>query len=122
MDNNPLPLKGIRVADFCWVFAGPYCNMLLSCLGAEVIKVEGHRRTDLLRHGVVWPLADPAPTPVPPNEGMAYNALNMNKRSLTLDLSKPEGVAVAKKLVAVSDVVVDNMRAGSMARMGMDYN
>ena len=122
MDNNPLPLKGIRVADFCWVFAGPYCNMLLSCLGAEVIKVEGHRRTDLLRHGVVWPLADPAPTTVPPNEGMAYNALNMNKKSLTLDLSKPEGVAVAKKLVAVSDVVVDNMRAGSMARMGMGYD
>jgi benzylsuccinate CoA-transferase BbsF subunit len=121
MENNPPPLKGIRIADFCWVFAGPYCNMLLSCLGAEVIKVEGHRRTDLLRHGVIWPLADPAPTPVPPNEGMAYNSLNMNKKSLTLDLSKPEGVAVAKKLVAVSDVVVDNMRAGSMARMGMAY-
>jgi benzylsuccinate CoA-transferase BbsF subunit len=52
---------------------------------------------------------------------MAYNALNMNKKSLTLDLSKPEGVAVAKKLVAVSDVVTDNMRVGSMARMGMGY-
>ncbi len=122
MENNPLPLKGVRVADFCWVFAGPYCNMLLSCLGAEVIKVEGHKRTDLLRHGVVWPLADPAPTPVPPNEGMAFNSLNLNKKSLTLDLTKPEGVAVAKKLVAVSDVVVDNMRAGSMARMGMGYD
>lgn len=122
MENNPLPLKGIRIADFCWVFAGPYCNMLLSCLGAEVIKIEGHRRTDLLRHTVVWPLPDPAPTPVPPNEGMAYNSLNMNKKSLTLDLTKPEAVAVAKKLVAVSDVVVDNMRAGSMARMGMGYD
>jgi benzylsuccinate CoA-transferase BbsF subunit len=53
---------------------------------------------------------------------MAFNALNMNKKSLTLDLTKPEAVAIARKLVAVSDVVVDNMRAGSMARMGMDYN
>jgi len=122
MENNPPPLKGIRVADFCWVYAGPYTGMLLGCLGAEVIKVEGHRRTDLLRHSVVWPLADPAPTPVPPNEGMAYNSLNMSKKSLTLDLSRPEGVAVAKKLVAVSDVVTDNMRAGSMTRMGMGYD
>ncbi|HEY41217.1 MAG TPA: CoA transferase [Dehalococcoidia bacterium] len=122
MENNPLPLKGIRVADFCWVYAGPYCGMLLGCLGAEVIKVEGHRRTDLLRHIVTWPLADPAPTPVPPNQGMAFNSLNMNKKSLTLDLTKPEGVAIAKKLVAVSDIVADNMRAGSMARMGMGYD
>jgi benzylsuccinate CoA-transferase BbsF subunit len=53
---------------------------------------------------------------------MAYNALNMGKKSLTLDLAKPEAVAIAKKLVAVSDVVTDNMRAGSMARMGLGYD
>ncbi|UCB42305.1 MAG: CoA transferase [Dehalococcoidales bacterium] len=121
MEKNQLPLEGIRVADFCWVYAGPYCTMLLGCLGAEVIKVEGHKRTDLTRHSVIWPLEDPAPTPMPVNQSMALNSLNLNKKSVTLDLSTPEGTAVAKRLVAVSDIVVDNMRAGSMKRMGMSY-
>jgi len=95
--------------------------MLLGCLGAEVIKVEGHKRTDLTRHSVMWPLEDPAPTPLPVNQSMALNSLNLNKKSVTLDLSKPEGAALGKRLVAVSDIVVDNMRAGSMKRMGMSY-
>ena len=116
-----LPLEGVRVADFCWVWAGPYSTMLLAALGAEVIKVEGHRRTDLTRHGVVWPLPDPAPAEVPPNQGMSFNAVNLNKKSLTLDLARPEGTELAKRLVAVSDIVVDNMRAGSMQRMGLGY-
>ncbi|MBL7166359.1 MAG: CoA transferase [Dehalococcoidales bacterium] len=116
-----LPLEGIRVADFSWVWAGPYCAMMLAALGAEVIKIEGHRRTDLTRHGVVWPLPDPAPTVIPLNQGMSLNSVNQNKKSFTLDLSRPEGVALAKRLVAVSDIAVDNMRAGSMAKMGLSY-
>jgi len=47
MQDNVLPLQGVRVADFCWVWIGPYCCKLLAMLGAEVIKVEGHKRTDL---------------------------------------------------------------------------
>jgi benzylsuccinate CoA-transferase BbsF subunit len=121
MGNNILPLEGVRIADFCWVWAGPYSTMLLANLGAEVIKVEGHKRTDLTRHGVVWPLPDPAPQEVPPNQGMSFNSVNMNKKSLTLDLTKPEGLQLAKRLVAVCDIVVDNMRAGSMARLGLGY-
>ena len=121
MRDNVLPLEGVRVADFCWVWAGPYCTMLLAILGAEVIKIEGHKRTDLTRHGVIWPLPDAAPTVLSPNQGMSYNALNMNKKSLAVDLTKPEGVEMAKRTVAVSDIVVDNMRAGSMARMGLGY-
>jgi len=116
-----LPLEGIRVADFCWVWAGPYATMLLAALGAEVIKIEGHKRTDLMRHIVNWPLPDPAPAEVPPNQGLAFNSVNLNKKSLTLDLTRPEGVELAKRLVMVSDVVTDNMRAGSMARMGLGY-
>ena len=116
-----LPLEGIRVADFSWVWAGPYCAMMLAALGAEVIKIEGHRRTDLMRHIVNWPLPDPAPTVVPPNQGMALNSVNQNKKSFTLDLSRPEGVALARRLVAVSDIAVDNMRAGAMTKMGLDY-
>jgi benzylsuccinate CoA-transferase BbsF subunit len=121
MENNGLPLDGIRVGDFCWVWAGPYTTMLLANLGAEVIKVEGHKRTDLTRHGVVWPLPDPAPHNVPVNQGMSLNAVNMNKKSVTLDFAKPEGVELAKRLAATCDIVVDNMRAGAMIRLGLGY-
>lgn len=121
MENNVLPLQGVRVADFSWVWAGPYCTMLLAALGAEVIKVEGHKRTDLMRHIVVWPLPDTAPQEVPPNQGMAFNSVNMNKKSVTLDLTKPEGVQLAKRLAVMSDIVVDNLRPGSMARLGLGY-
>lgn len=121
MENNVLPLQGVRVADFSWVWAGPYCAMLLATLGAEVIKVEGHKRTDLMRHIVVWPLPDAAPQEVPPNQGMALNSVNMNKKSVTLDLTKPEGVQLAKRLAVMSDVVLDNMRVGAMARLGLGY-
>jgi benzylsuccinate CoA-transferase BbsF subunit len=121
MGNSGLPLEGVRVADFCWVWAGPYSAMLLASLGAEVIKIEGHRRTDLTRHGVVWSLPDATPTVVLPNQGMSLNSVNMSKKSVTLDLSNPEGVQVAKRIVAISDIVVDNLRAGAMERMGLSY-
>jgi len=121
MSKSGLPLQGIRVADFCWVWAGPYSTMLLATLGAEVIKIEGHKRTDLTRHGVVWPLPDPAPTEVKTNQGLSFNSVNMNKKSVTLDLSKHEGRELAKRIAAKSDVVVDNLRAGAMKRMGLGY-
>jgi benzylsuccinate CoA-transferase BbsF subunit len=121
MTEGRLPLEGIRVADFCWVWAGPFACMQLALLGAEVIKVEGHRRTDVTRHGVVWPLPDPQPTVVPPNQGMSFNSVNMGKKSITLDLGKPEGRELARKLALKSDIVVDNMRAGAMVRAGLGY-
>ncbi|MDX1383165.1 MAG: CoA transferase, partial [Thermoanaerobaculia bacterium] len=117
-----LPLAGVRVAEFCWVWAGPYCGMLLASLGAEVIKVEGHRRTDLTRRAVIWPLPEPAPRRLPPDQGMAFNTVNMNKRSLALDLSRPEGRDVALGLVASCDVVADNMRPGAMEKLGLGYD
>jgi benzylsuccinate CoA-transferase BbsF subunit len=116
-----LPLEGVRVTDFSWVWAGPYSTMLLATLGAEVIKVEGHKRTDLTRHSVVWALPDPAPTAVSPNQGMSFNSVNMSKKSVTLDLAKPAGVKLAKRLALISDVVVDNLRSGAMARLGLGY-
>lgn len=116
-----LPLQGVRVADFCWVWIGPYCTKLMSILGAEVIKIEGHRRTDMTRHAVVWPLPDPTPTALPPNQGMSYNCLNMGKKSVTLDLAHPRGVELAKRVAALSDIVVDNLRAGFMDRIGLGY-
>jgi len=119
--KGPLPLQGVRILEFCWVMAGPYGTMLLARLGAEVIKVEGHGRTDLLRRAVVWPLPEAAPKRIPLNEGMSFNSLNLNKKSVTLDLTKPEGVALAKRLAALSDVVVDNMRPDAMTKIGLDY-
>jgi crotonobetainyl-CoA:carnitine CoA-transferase CaiB-like acyl-CoA transferase len=95
--------------------------MMLASLGAEVIKVEGHRRSDLTRRSVVWPLPDPRPTSVPPSQGMAFNSVNLDKRSLTLDLSQPAGVEIAKRLAAHCDAVVDNMRPGALAKLGLGY-
>jgi crotonobetainyl-CoA:carnitine CoA-transferase CaiB-like acyl-CoA transferase len=119
--TDRLPLAGVRVAEFCWVWAGPYAGMLLASLGAEVIKVEGHRRSDLTRRSVIWPIQEPAPIEVPPNQGLAFNTVNMNKKGLAVDLSRPEGVEVARRLARVSDVVVDNMRPGAMVALGLGW-
>lgn len=119
--NHRLPLEGIRVLDFSWVWAGPYSCRVLATLGAEVIKIEGHKRSDLTRRSVVWPLPDPIPTKVRPNQGLGHITVNLNKKSLTLDLSKPEGVAIARKLVEKSDMVIDNMRPGAMDKLGLGY-
>jgi len=116
-----LPLSGIRVLDFCWVWAGPYASMVLASLGAEVIKVEGHKRSDLMRRSIVWPLADEAPTKLPPNQGTGFLSANLCKKGVTLDISKPEGKEVARRLVRCSDVVMDNMRPGAMAKLGLGY-
>jgi len=116
-----LPLEGVRVLDFCWVWAGPYACMLLGLLGAEVIKIEGHKRSDLTRRAVIWPLPDPSPTMLLPNQPILYNTVNQNKKSLTLDLGKPEGIQLARRLAAISDVVIDNMRPGAMIKLGLGY-
>jgi len=121
-DGKSLPLEGVRVLEFAWVWAGPYAGQLLAQLGADVIKVESHNRTDLMRRAVVWPLSEPAPASVPPNDGIAFNSVNMNKRSVTLDMSKPEGLALAQKLVATSNVVFDNMRPGALGKLGLGYD
>ncbi len=118
---SALPLQGVRALEICWMWAGPYITMLLANLGAEVIRLESHKRTDLTRRYFPWPLPDPAPTAVPPNQGMAYNSMNRDKKSVTIDLTMPEGVELVRRLAAVSDVFVENMRAGVMQRLGLGY-
>ncbi len=120
-EANPLPLQGARVLDFTWVWAGPYATMLLAMLGAEVIKIEGPRSLDLGRRSIVWPVAEPEPLEIPVNQGASFNSINMSKLGVTIDLQKPEGVDLARRLVGISDVVVDNMRAGSMEGLGLGY-
>lgn len=106
-------LEGIRVLDFTWAAAGPYATLLLALLGAEVIKVESTRRPDPARRGF---LADYGGINRSPN----FNELNLNKRSFQVDLSKPQGLALAHRLAAWADVVIDDFRPGVMARFGLD--
>jgi benzylsuccinate CoA-transferase BbsF subunit len=106
-------LSGVRVLDFTWAAAGPYATLLLGWLGAEVVKVESSRRPDPARRGF---MADYGGVDSSPN----FNELNLNKRSFRVDLTQPEGLALVHRLVARSDVVVDNFRPGVMGRFGLD--
>ena len=110
-------LKGIRVADFSWVWAGPYGTLLLSFLGADVIKIESRNRVDQTREGSITTGDDFEGV----NASPIFNNANLNKKSITINLKDPEGVALAKKVVAESDVVVENMRPGVMEKLGLGY-
>jgi CoA:oxalate CoA-transferase len=107
-------LSGIRVLDFTSVMAGPFCTRLLADLGAEVIKVEPPEGDHIRGRP---PLRD--------GPGGAHSSyfgqLNCGKRSIVLDLKKPDAVAAARRLAAVADVVVENFRPGVMARFGLDH-
>jgi crotonobetainyl-CoA:carnitine CoA-transferase CaiB-like acyl-CoA transferase len=111
-----LPLAGIRVLDFTWAWAGPFCTMQLAHLGAEVIRVETEKRVCVTR--AVPPFADDV---AGPNRAGYYNQYNQGKRSVTMDLSKPEAIAIALEMARHCDVVTDNFAAGVMDRLGLGY-
>jgi crotonobetainyl-CoA:carnitine CoA-transferase CaiB-like acyl-CoA transferase len=106
-ETNELPLAGLRVVEFCQMVMGPSCGVILADLGADVVKVEplqGERTRRL--------------------KGVAagfFAVFNRNKRSLALDTTTPEGQAVARRLIAASDVLIENFRPGLMRRFGLDY-
>jgi len=110
------PLAGVRVADFCWVWAGASCTLQLAHLGAEVVRIERPARPDVTR--LIPPFADDVRGT---NRAGYFNQYNQGKRSIGLDLKHPEGLAAAKRLVAVSDVVAENFAAGVMDRFGLGY-
>ena len=114
-DRRP-PLAGIRIADFTWVWAGPHCTLQLAHLGAEVIRVESSTRPCVTR--MLPPFAD---FKAGPNRSGYFNQYNQGKRSITLDLKRPDGREIARRLCAASDVVVENFAAGVMDRMGLGY-
>ncbi|MGO4169676.1 CaiB/BaiF CoA transferase family protein [Novosphingobium sp. YAF33] len=106
------PLQGIRIADFTVHNAGPFCTHLLSQLGAEVIKIESAMRLDAFRK----------PHPVYGREGPAtFDQVASNKLSVRINLKKAEGVALAKRIVAASDVASESFRPGVMDRLGLGY-
>ena len=106
------PLDGVVVADFSRVLAGPYATMLLADLGATVIKVERPEVGDDTRAwGPPWT-----------EESSSYfESVNRSKLSVVLDLSDPADLAVARSLAAKADVVIENFRAGTMGRYGLDH-
>ncbi len=114
---NKSSLEGIRIADFTWVWAGPYATMLLAYMGAEVIKIESVKRVDSSRMGSIT--TGQAFTGF--DSSSVFNNVNLNKLSVTLDLSRPKGAELAKQIVRISDVVAQNMRPGAMGRLGLDY-
>ncbi|NIG77443.1 CoA transferase [Klebsiella sp. Ap-873] len=105
------PLKGVRVLDLSRVLAGPWCASLLNDLGAEVIKIEMPGSGDDSRSF----------TPHIGGESSYFMQLNHGKKSVTLDLKAPEGLAILKQLVAQADVLVENFRPGVTKRLGIDY-
>jgi crotonobetainyl-CoA:carnitine CoA-transferase CaiB-like acyl-CoA transferase len=111
------PLAGIRVADFTWVWAGPFCSLQLAHLGAEVIRVESASRTCVTRLLPPWPDGQPGV-----NRSGYFNQYNQGKRSVALNLKEPDAMAVARDLIRKSDIVVENFAAGVFARMGFGYD
>jgi crotonobetainyl-CoA:carnitine CoA-transferase CaiB-like acyl-CoA transferase len=114
--SNAGPLAGLRVLDFCWVWAGPYCTMQLAHLGAEVIRVETVKRPDVNR--VIPPYHERKPGL---NRGGSFNQWNQGKRSLQLDLARPEALEIAYQLAAHCDLITENFAPGSAERMGLSY-
>jgi crotonobetainyl-CoA:carnitine CoA-transferase CaiB-like acyl-CoA transferase len=110
------PLSGVRVLDFTWVWAGPYCALQLAHLGAEVMRIETSKRPEINR--IIPPYADGQPGI---NRAGSFNQWNQGKRSLQLDLTNPRAVEIACELVRHCDVVVENFAPGVLARMGLGY-
>jgi crotonobetainyl-CoA:carnitine CoA-transferase CaiB-like acyl-CoA transferase len=109
--RSPAPgaLAGLRVLDMTQFLSGPYCTQVLADLGAEVIKLEAPEG-DLARH-------------IPPHfvagDSVYFHAVNRNKRSVVLNLKDPQGVALARRLIAGVDVVIENYRPGVLDRLGL---
>lgn len=113
---STLPLKGIRIADFGQIIAVPYTAQMLAWLGAEVVLIETEQRLTTR----IWPPFAEAEPGV--NRSGGFNLVNTSKMSCTLNLRDPEGVDLAKQIIAVSDVVMENYSSGTMDRMGLGYD
>ena len=108
MTEKKLPFEGIRVVEFTHMVMGPTCGMVLADLGAEVIKVEpmtGDNTRRLIGSGAGF-----------------FPMFNRNKKSIALDLQTLEGKEAALKLVATADIVSENFKPGTMAKLGLDYD
>jgi crotonobetainyl-CoA:carnitine CoA-transferase CaiB-like acyl-CoA transferase len=109
----PGALQDLRVIDFTHALAGPFCVMLLGHLGADIIKVEPPNGDEFRR---IW--MEPGAT----KDAYESLAINVNKKSIVLNLKMQKGVELARKVIARADVLVENYQKGVMERFGLDYN
>ncbi|WP_439373425.1 CoA transferase [Bradyrhizobium sp. DASA03120] len=119
IDAERQPLRGIRIIDFTMGWAGPLCTRTLADLGADVIKIESTKYPDW------WRGVDRRPAYVDTQmyeRSQAFCVMNRNKRGITLDLTKPRGLALAKRLVAGADVVADNYSVDVLPKLGLGYD
>ncbi len=110
-------LSGVRILDFTWAWAGPFCNLQLAYLGAEVIRVESTLRPCVTRF--IPPFADNI---TGPNRAGYFNQYNQGKKSILMNLANPDAIALAGELVKQCDVVTDNFAAGVMEKLGLGYD
>jgi Predicted acyl-CoA transferases/carnitine dehydratase len=111
------PLAGVRVLDLSRVLAGPWSAQILGDMGADVTKVERPGHGDEARtYGLALKAADGRPTPA-----AMHLVANRNKRSITIDFSRPEGAALVKRMAEQSDVLIENFLPGVLARFGLDF-
>ena len=115
-------LEDVRILDFSRIWAGPHATKLLADMGAEVIKVESTRAWDPHRMIVgSGNLPDGERGDDPWNRSGWFNTLNLSKYGITADVHHPDGKRVVEELVSISDVVIENFRAGAMERRGLGY-
>lgn len=107
-----LPLDDVTVLDLSRVMAGPFCSMLLADFGARVVKVEPPAGDDTRTFGPPWHGGD----------ATYYLSCNRNKRSIVIDLKRPDGVALVRRLAARADVLLENFRPGTLAKLGLAYD
>ena len=108
MNENPLPLSGVRVIEICHMVMGPTCGLVLADLGADVIKIEppeGDATRRLIHQGAGF-----------------FASSNRNKRSLVLDLNNEVALKTAKRLIAGADVLIENLRPGGLQKKGLGYD
>ena len=118
--SSPTALAGIKVLDLSRVLAGPWCTQMLADLGADVVKVERPVAGDDTRHWGPPFLRDDAGNET--REASYFNSCNRNKRSITIDMARPEGQQLIREMARQADVVVENFKVGGLAQYGLDYD
>ena len=113
------PLEGVRIIDFTQAWIGPFATTMLADLGADVIKVESHRRPDIWRHSMTKPGTHPGAHPL--NVSANFASTNRNKRGIAVDLNEERGRDIARKLIRTADVVTSNFTPGVMHKFGLDH-
>ncbi|OPY73701.1 MAG: Succinyl-CoA:(R)-benzylsuccinate CoA-transferase subunit BbsF [Syntrophorhabdus sp. PtaU1.Bin058] len=113
-------LKGIRVLDLTMVFSGPIASRILADLGAEVIKIESASHADAFTRTNVYPENDPGEEPW--NRGSIFHSLNAGKLGISLNMGKEEGREIFRRLVRISDVVIENFSPRVMDKWGLGYH